>query len=322
MDSLLEYVKLGQGLDMRLSDCILLVKRTSLDDLSTYSIEPFSLSINRRIKQQLMKKERVERLRTYLRYERMQDSSIVKGLIFESLMQFQLQEEVQLDLLPMIKVPGQQGGNAKWISQPALDASSSDASPPIHLSIKPDYTAEYAGPYPRVINQGVLYVPSNSAQVALDSFILIERVLYIFQMTIALSHPIKEGIMEFLSHPMLQEADWYFVFIVPSKLSIVCREANVAKMKLFWDKASLFTVEIDVPKLSQPQDGDSPADSKNDKIISYEPNPPQPSSPSESQIRTSTRIAAQKRKAEVISPPVATTSNVRSPRHKVSKAGE
>lgn len=56
MDSLLEYVKLGQGLGMRLSHCIILVKRTSLDDLFTYTIEPLSLPINRRIKQQLNEK--------------------------------------------------------------------------------------------------------------------------------------------------------------------------------------------------------------------------------------------------------------------------
>lgn len=319
LDSLLNYVELGQGLDMGLSHSIILVKRTSLDNLLKRTIEPLSLPINRRIKQQLMAKERVERLRIYLRYDRVQESSIVKGLIFESLMQLQLQEEAQLDLLPMIKVPGQRGGNAKWISQRASDASSSDASssgspPPIHLSFKPDYTTEYKGSYPRDIDQRVFYVPSNPAQVALDSFILIGGVLYIFQMTIAPSHPIKEGIMEFLSHPTLQEADWYFVFIVPSGLSIVCREANVAKMKLFWDNASLFTVEIDVPKLSQPQDGDS-SDSKND---SNEPNQPQ-LPPGSHQIRTSTRIAGQKRKAEV-KPPVASTSNVRPPRHKVSKA--
>ena len=134
-------------------------------------------------------------------------------------------------------------------------------------------------------------------------------------MTIAPSHPIKEGIMEFLSHPTLQEPDWYFVFIVPSRSSIVCCEANVTKMKKFWDKASLFIVEIDVPKLSQPQDGDSP-DSKNDF---NEPNQPQ-LPPGSHQIHTSTRIAAKKRKAEVI-PPVVSTSNVRPPRHKVSKAG-
>lgn len=192
-----------------------------------------------------MKKERVEQLRTYLRYERVQDSSIVKGLIFESLMQFQLQEEAQLDLLPMIKVPGQRGGNAKWISQRASDASSSGPSPPIHLSFKPDHTAEYEGPYPRDIDQGIFYVPSNSAQVALDSFILIEEVLYMFQMTIAPSHPINKGDNGVPFTSNAPEADWYFVFIVPSRSSIVCREANVAKMEEFWNKASLFTVEID-----------------------------------------------------------------------------
>jgi hypothetical protein len=143
-------------------------------------------------------------------------------------------------------------------------------------------------------------------------------------MAIAASHPIKEGIAEFLSQSTLEKAKWYLVFIIPQGSSIFCSEANVAKMKEFWDKATLFTAEIDIDKLAQPQDGDSGNDdgdfSNNDDVDTVSNVSDQPVPSSSHQTRFSTRLAAQKRKGRAVSPiNEATSSKVRLPsRHKVS----
>ena len=127
--------------------------------------------------------------------------------------------------------------------------------------------------------------------------------------------------MEFLSQPTLEKATWYFVFIIPQGSSIFCSEENVAKMKDFWGKATLFTAEIDTHMLAQPQDGDSSGNDDVD-VIPNESNQPMPSS--SRQIRASTRLAAQKRKARAVSPfNEATSSKVRLPsRREVPKASE
>jgi len=56
---------------------------------------------------------------------------------------------------------------------------------------------------------------------------------------------------------MLKEVEWCFIFIIPCGSMIVCPEVNIMKVKRFWDKARLFTAEVDLHKLhylGQPQD--------------------------------------------------------------------
>ena len=303
---------------MRLSHFIILVKRECVDDLHKFTIEPISLSVNRQLRQQLMKNEQKEQLRTYLLHETFQRSRI--GLIFESMAQFHLQEQADLDLVRMVREPGQRGGNARWVSKRGSGTSSGT-----RLSLKPVDVIEYKGNWPSSIKEDVFYVPSNPNQVALDSFILIKQVLYIFKMTIATKHSIKEGIMKFLSHSQFKKLKWYFVFVIPQGSLVLYSEENIAKMKLFWDKATPFTAEIDVDKLTQPQDGDSSDNDDSDTsdnddvdVISNESNPFFPSS--SHRLRFSARLAAQTRKGEgrAVSPiNVATSSKVRLPsRHK------
>ena len=58
-------------------------------------------------------REKKEQLRTYLQTSKTRESRIVAGLLFESLAQLQLQEEVALTLFPMVKVkpPGSRNAN-------------------------------------------------------------------------------------------------------------------------------------------------------------------------------------------------------------------
>jgi len=241
---------MGESLDMELSHTIILVTRENVDDLFKFNIEPISLSVNRLMKQRLLEAGQKERLRTYMLHEKVEDSRIVLGILFESLAQIQLQKEVDLNLVRMVKGSTQRG-NDKWKSRPSSDTSSQATSS--HILFKPKDTDEYANSHPSDIKEGVFYVPLSQNEVAFDSFLLVDKVLYLFQMTIASRHEIKEGIMESLEHPTLMGAEWHFIFVTPSGTPIVCSQANVAKMGEFRDKASLFVAEIDFHKLEPPK---------------------------------------------------------------------
>jgi len=114
---------MGESLDMELSHTIILVTRENVDDLFKFNIEPISLSVNRLMKQRLLEAGQKERLRTYMLHEKVEDSRIVLGILFEALAQIQLQKEVDLNLVRMVKESTQRG-NDKWKSRPSSDTSS------------------------------------------------------------------------------------------------------------------------------------------------------------------------------------------------------
>jgi len=72
---------------MGLYHSIILVKRKTVEDLLGFMIEPISPSVNRLLKQRLLEGEQEERLRTYILYERAQNSRIVLGILSETLAQ-------------------------------------------------------------------------------------------------------------------------------------------------------------------------------------------------------------------------------------------
>ena len=276
---------------MNLSHTIILVKRANMDNLFEFTIEPISRSIQGQLRQHLLRAEQTEKLRTYLLRARMRESRMMLGLVFESLMQLQLQKDAVLNLVPMV-LDESQRGNAKWRSGP-----SSDASP---IRFQPEDTIEYEGRPPDEIEEGVFYVPSYDNQVAFDSFMLVKQDLYLFQMTIAASHPISEGIMDFLSNPTLQAAKWHFIFIIRGS-TFSCSRTNFTKMETFWTKVNLFTAEVDIHD-----------------VTSDDPNQPHPSSSKRASARLALKRSAQ---AGPLSPiNEATSSKVQLPRkRKVTK---
>ena len=237
---------------MDLSHSILLIKRKNVDDLHEFTIEPISLSTKRLIKRQLVTEEKKERLQTYLRSPSWHDLRIIFDIVFESLVQLQLQEEVALNLVPMVKVLSPQSrGDAKWESQSSSPADV--ANPPFWILFKPMDTVECDESTLSGFQAGVFYVPTSSNELAFDSFILIDQVFYIFQFSIAAFQEINERMTKLLSRPTLDAklrgVEWRFVFVIPSGTSgsTICLESNVAaKLKDFWDRARVFTAEIDL----------------------------------------------------------------------------
>jgi hypothetical protein len=118
----------------------------------------------------------------------------------------------------------------------------------IPINFRPSDIIQYEWPVPNVIDTSVYYIPESSNesnQVAFDSFIVDDRVLYIFQFTIAPSPGIKAGIMDFLSQRLLQTTfqgkELRFVFIIPPGYKVECPEASDDRLEEFWNKVKLYS---------------------------------------------------------------------------------
>ena len=284
---------MGEDLDMDQCYSTLLVKQKNVDDFYRFTIEPISLSVKRLLRRQVMTVEKKERLQTYLRSPRFHDLRIISDIVFESLAQLQLQEEVALNLVPMVEVSApRSSGNAKQKTQ--FSSPADVANPPVWIQFKLTDTVEFDvdSSNSTVFQAGVFYVPTSSNELAFDSFILIDQVLYIFQFTIAALHEINEGMTKSLSRPTLeaklQGVEWRFVFVIPSG-STICPESNVAKLKESCDRATLFTAEIDIYQAGQPRGSDG------------DPNHNAPNHPNHPRHRKTTSSSSQS--GDNVSPP-------------------
>jgi hypothetical protein len=74
------------------------------------------------------------------------------------------------------------------------------------------------------ITPNVIYVPELTNEVALDYFIVMNDLLYIFQFTIDKEYSIKPGLINLVDkYPELPSMDnWRFVFIVPPEHELIC----------------------------------------------------------------------------------------------------
>ena len=89
------------------------------------------------------------------------------------------------------------------------------------VKIQPKKTLEYKDDGLQSIESDVFYVPSLDNQTAFHSFILLDNLLYIFQMTIASSHDINQGLITVAnSYSFPPREKWRFVFIIPPNLTL------------------------------------------------------------------------------------------------------
>jgi len=97
-------------------------------------------------------------------------------------------------------------------------------------------------------------VPKARNQVAFDSFFKLDRTLYIFQLTVANDHDIKEGIKDYLFgllRMLPQETNWRFVFMTPGgDLKVKAKDTPEAKDTLevhkFLSELELYTADLEV----------------------------------------------------------------------------
>jgi hypothetical protein len=95
----------------------------------------------------------------------------------------------------------------------------------VSVDIQPSKTLEYMDDGLKSLEPNVFYVPAKTNQSAFDSFILVDGVIYIFQMTTRTKHGINSRLVDSAHRFHCPSRDkWRFVFIIPPKLDLTVQQ--------------------------------------------------------------------------------------------------
>ena len=220
---------------------ICLISRQDKENLrSKVIVSPITPTITSRLANHFRSLERGERIRLYKLLSRDPDLRAAAGIFFEAAGQGCLQDGVTLKLLPMVQLsPSQPKTNPQWYtSHVALPNKTLEATRQQVLiqrkllDIPPGLPVEeYTGNGPSSIIRDVLYVPGLTNQAVLDSFILMNDLLYIFQFSIGEKRDIKLGLFNFIRDLGFLSMDkCRFVFIHPPNHTLVCPQPPKLEM--------------------------------------------------------------------------------------------
>ncbi|KAI0255603.1 hypothetical protein BJV78DRAFT_1119377 [Lactifluus subvellereus] len=250
------------------SHLMFLVKREDVNVLTQASVAPISTSVKSELLKRIQEEERGAQIRLYKSLSSVAGSGPMAGLVFESLAQAKLQTNVALELIPMVKrtsnesTDSNQGGQARWHSNHEKKGDNlpggtqttkrrRTAAPWTKTSdrwvkISPKVTVIYQGSELKVIQPSTFYLPKSPNQVGFDSFIMEDGHLYIFQFSIASTHPIKQGIVPFFSQPSLPpKTKWHFIFVIPPDRKISCPQPRDPELNKLLEEMKLFSAELD-----------------------------------------------------------------------------
>lgn len=163
----------------------------------------------------------------------MPGESATAGIVYEAQAQYLLQQGRYLDLIPMVKLEKRQTSATgkrtrlpQWYSShiylhnASLEISREQAlGQQVSVDIQPSKTLEYMDDGLKSLEPNVFYVPKKTNQSAFDSFILVNGIIYIFQMTTGTKHGINHGLVDSAHrfHFPLRDK-WRYVFIIPPQL--------------------------------------------------------------------------------------------------------
>ncbi|KAI9442334.1 hypothetical protein H4582DRAFT_2109937 [Lactarius indigo] len=239
------------------SDTLVLVRRLpSLDgNLSDGRLEPITYTVKLALRNQLRKEARAARIALYKSLANVEGTRHIAGVVYESLAQELLEKKIALKLVPMVQRGSSGSGRGKGL--PRWDSNHGDDADPSLvrlIDITPAETFIYPGSgLDHPIKDKVYYAPEAENQVAIDSFIMAEGKLYIFQSTIGFGsdHPIRKEIVPFFSKmvpgALPPRADWHFVLVVPPSVSeISCSQLqNDDDLKELLAEMNLFSAVLD-----------------------------------------------------------------------------
>lgn len=212
---------------------ICLVRREKRGDMHSRAVvAPITPSIQSRLANQFRNIKRDEKVRLYEYFARDPDARGTAGIFFEAIAQQDLQERIVLRLIPMVKLDQvRKGKSPQWYSSHGFLNNSKleqfrqqALQQEMRIDANPSRTEEFPDDGPSSITSDVFYVPEATNHEALDSFILLNNHLFIFQFTIGQTHGIKPGLLRFFERckgapPM---SEWRFVFIIEPNLTLTC----------------------------------------------------------------------------------------------------
>jgi hypothetical protein len=200
--------------------------------------------------------KRADKVRVYHIAVANPGSRALGGTIYEPFCQEQFKTRIQLEYLPMVRLPDAAGSKTKhqWhTSHTMLQAKLEELrrlalARKGNLFVEPNAVVEYTEDYLRTqtIQDGTFYIPKAKNQVALDSFIIHDGILYLFQFTVGTHHTIKDGLISFIQGGTQGFPSWEnvrLISIIPGEVVMKTPFAHsdeLAKISLY---SSVFAVE-------------------------------------------------------------------------------
>jgi hypothetical protein len=233
------------------SHAIFLIRREDtpachVEYLQRYTIEPITDVTSQTFVHLLKRAEQEQRLDLYQTFSQVSHTRRLAGLTYEMIGHSRFEEsEVNLSLIPMALEDKRKTKkkNDAWLSQ----IPSHELDGTIVLNFAPQSAAMYKWPAPDAVTPVTYYMPKSTNQVAFDSFVVVDQVVYMFQFTIATKHEIKPGIADFLSHLRLRTTieDLRFVFVIPPGHKVECPQASDEKLEQFWNTVKMYSAVVD-----------------------------------------------------------------------------
>jgi hypothetical protein len=239
-DKIEKLIKDTSALSMdAISDKIFLLSRVERDDIHSRAVvAPITLSIQSKLAACFRNLHRDEQIRLYKYFERKPELRKVAGIFYEAIVQSYLQNGRILELVPMVTLNlkesqetkykrSEDGPQHQWYSShifihnPALELRRQQVSNSFEVNIRPNHILEYTDNGLQSIEPNVFYVPEMTNQKTFDSFILLDGLLYIFQITIGMRHDINSGLIDVVDKFSFPPRDeWRFVFIIPPNVTL------------------------------------------------------------------------------------------------------
>ncbi|KAF8516345.1 hypothetical protein JB92DRAFT_2260603 [Gautieria morchelliformis] len=191
-----------------------------------YIIRPISSFIRHRLLTQLWEWKEQDRVDMIERFSHVPRAGGMRGLVFESLHQHRFSANIQIEAKPMFR---SNNTRSRWhatfgdfLANPVLGIAQEEAlnggPPPICLSIVPSGSRAYNHSEPNIeIEENVYYVPLAANEVAIDSFIVHAKHLYMFQFTSGIQHGVNHSLLATLKRfsNLPPPANWHYIFVVP-----------------------------------------------------------------------------------------------------------
>ncbi len=249
VDGLRHFAQKRGNLDLDAQSHVLfIVRRNKVENLEDAYLAPISTDAEMRIMTTIDTLQCLQQVDLYCNLASVPMARGLAGITYESLCHTRLQEGVGLKLKPMIK-RGKLRTYLHWRSQAVEQTSSSmvvDDSGDC-VTFPANNAIVYEGA-PTSIEANRLYVPKARNQVALDSFFKLGQTLYIFQLTMANEHSIKEGVVDTLfglRNILPPGANWRFLFITPGGELDVKAKATSEKVEVFLEKLELYSADLE-----------------------------------------------------------------------------
>jgi hypothetical protein len=247
------------------------ISRNNWDEISDdVNVRPITKFVESQLVVRYRNLQIEAQIQLYSHFNHLPSTRGMTGSVFEAYCQLCFQKGISLEIIPMVRLPDRQPKltqkarstkKRKMVDDVAEEGCgtrrpqwhSSHVKLPdeletlrmaalsqqVHLGVVPSYTCEYDTCKPLCVKSDVYYLPKQNNQVALDSFILHDNFLYIFQFTGGKQHGINEGLLSFFERcqRVPAHAYWHFIFVIPHDVGILKCPASpnkeILSLKIF-----------------------------------------------------------------------------------------